>query len=150
MAAGREKERLMFEQISDSYRKATESSLQTQQDMFKQWAQQWPSKQSRVAGPSQELSEECQKRWRVALTEALDSHRELLDFAYKSGIRTIEQTFAISKAKSPDELRRLCEELWRTLMGTVKTQSEGHMRVLQTASERLLDLWAKPAVPSAP
>jgi hypothetical protein len=140
----------MLEQLSDSFRKAAESSLQTQQDMFKQWAQQWPSKHSRTAGSALELAEECQKRWRQVIIETLDSNRDLVDLAYKSTIRLIEQTFSFYRAKSPDELRRSAEDLWCSLKASVKAQADGHIRILQTASERVFELSAKPAVPSEP
>src|SRR5271165_81509 len=33
----------MFEQIFENFRKATETTLQAQQDLFRQWMSQWPS-----------------------------------------------------------------------------------------------------------
>lgn len=32
----------MFDQVFDNFRKATETTLQAQQDLFRQWMTQWP------------------------------------------------------------------------------------------------------------
>ena len=42
----------MFDQVFENFRKASESSLQAQQDFFKNWLQQLPSTPFTAAGPS--------------------------------------------------------------------------------------------------
>lgn len=133
----------MFDQLFESFRKASESSLQAQQDIFKQWVQQWPSAPMNTAGVSAEWSEALQKRWIESSTEALNKHRELLDSTYKSGIQLIQQTFRLTEAKSPEDYHRLVEELWRKLSETFREQSEAQFRELQKAAERWMDMAQK-------
>jgi hypothetical protein len=140
----------MIDQILDSFRKAAESSLQTQQDMFKQLSQQWPSAQHHAAGSTADLTDALQKRWRVTVTTALERDRELVDAAYESGLELVEQTFQLYQARSPEDCKRALESLWRKLAERTKAQSESQLRVLQTVSSTWLELEPKPEEPSAP
>ena len=133
----------MFDQLFESFRKASESSLQAQQEMFKQWVQQWPSAPLTPTGVSPEWTTTLQKRWAEAATEGLNKHRELLDSAYKSGIQLIEQSFRVTDAKSPEEYRRLVEELWRKLSESLKDHSEAQFRAFQKATEKWADVAQK-------
>jgi hypothetical protein len=127
----------MFDQLLESFRKASESSLRAQQEMFKQWAQQWPL--TAPAIPT-EWSETVQKRCLESMTETLNKQREVLDSTYKSGLHIIEQAFRISDAKSPEDYRRLLEDLWHKLTVTIKEQSEVQFQELQKATERWLEM----------
>lgn len=130
----------MFDQLFESFRKASESSLQAQQEMFKQWMQQWPVSPAAGTGASPEWANNLQKRWLESTKETLTRHREVLDSTYRSGIQVIEQTFRVTDAKSPDEYRTLVEDLWRKLSETFKQQSEAQVREFQKAAERWLDV----------
>jgi hypothetical protein len=129
----------MFDQLFESFRKASESSLQAQQDLFKKWAEQWPSAPLNVANVSDWT--EVQKKWLESTREALDKHRSLLDSTYRSGIDVIEHAFKFSEVKSPEDYRKLVEELWRKLSDSFKAQSESQFREIQTATEK----WAERA-----
>ena len=128
----------MFDQLFETFRKASESTLQAQQEMFKQWVQHWPSPAPLASGLSSDWNH-VQKRLKDSTTEALNKHRTLLDAAYRSGIEVIEHSFKVSEAKSPEDYRRLVEELWRKLTDTFKAQSEAQARDFQSATERWLD-----------
>ena len=128
----------MFDQFFDNFRKVSESSLQAQQDLFKTWAQQWPSMPYAAGGAPSEWTD-LQKRWLEGATEALNKHRALLDNAYKSGIELIEHSFRLTEARSPEDYRRLADELWRKLTETYKAQSESQYREIQNATEKWID-----------
>ncbi len=136
----------MFDQMFDSFRKASESSLQMQQEMFKQWAPQWPSMPLNAAGASAEWTRTLQKRWIEFMTDALNNQRESIDAMYKSGIQVIEQGFRLSEAKSPDDYRRMVEELWRKMFEISKNQSETQLREFQKGVEKWLEMLPKAKV----
>jgi hypothetical protein len=139
----------MLEQIGESFRKVTESSLQTQQDMVTQWAQQWQST-SHAAKSSPELGNAMERCWLEAATHALESSRELVDSGYRAIIRLSEQSFEAAKARSPDQYRAAVEQLYRSLSEITKTHSEANMRALQSTSARLLDLSSQRTAASTP
>jgi hypothetical protein len=133
----------MLDQMFDCFRKASESSLQLQQEMFKQWAQQWPTMPLNAAGTSVEWFQTFQKRWIEFMADSLNKHRESLDSTYRSGIQVIEQSFRLSEAKTPDDYRRMVEELWRKAFTVYKEQSESRLRDFQKDAEKWFEMLPK-------
>jgi chromosomal replication initiation ATPase DnaA len=124
-------EQTMFDQAFESFRKASESSLQMQQDMIKYWSQQSLSAPPNVAGASTDWSRTFQKHWLELTVEILNRHRESLDSTYRSAIQAIEQTFHASEAKSSEDYHHLVEDVLRKAFETVKGQSERQFGDLQ-------------------
>ena len=133
----------MLDQMMDGFRKATESSLQIQQEVFKQWTQQWMSAQPNMNGGSAEWTRTIQKRWMELTVEMLHKHRAALDAMFASGIQAIEQSFSITDAKSSEDYRRIVDELWRKLFDTLKGQLENQFRDVQRWSEQSFDIAQK-------
>ena len=76
----------MLDQVLDNFRKASESSIQMQQDMYKKWMSQWPTTPPASGGALAEQMQTFQKRWLEQVTELMTKHREKLDSQYKAGI----------------------------------------------------------------
>ncbi len=133
----------MLDQMFETFRKASESSLQMQQEMYKQWAQQWPTMPLNAAGVSAEWVRTFQKRWIELVTDTLNKNRESLDSMYKTGIQVIEQTCRLSEAKTPDEYRHMVEDLWRKLFTVCKDQSENQLRDFQKGAEKWFEMLPK-------
>jgi hypothetical protein len=125
----------MFDQLVDGVRKASESSLHMQQEMFRHWTRLWVAAAPGAAGTN-EWSRTSQRRWIELGLEMLNKHRESLDATYRSGIQLIEQTFQVGEAKSSDDYRKLIEELWRKLFELQKQQAEGQFRDFQAWFEK--------------
>jgi hypothetical protein len=130
----------MLDQVLESFRKASESSMQMQQEMFRHWTQQWLSMSPNAANASTEWGRAFQKRWLGFLVELLDKHREAIDSSYKSGVQVIEQAFRVSEAKSSDEYRKMVEDLWRKAFDTFKENSEGQFTEMQKLAERSFEM----------
>ena len=94
----------MFDQLIDGVRKASESSLQMQQEMFRHWTRLFTAPGQEAAAQA-DWGRGSQKRWLEQGLEMLNRHREALDAIYKSGIQIIEQTFHVAEAKSADDVR---------------------------------------------
>jgi len=135
----------MFEQVFESFRKASETTLQAQQDLFHQWMSQWPMFPMDTTTPGSKgvVSEEArsfQKKWNDTATALMTKHCEALDAQYRAGIRTIEDALRTTEAKSPEEFRRLTEELWRKSFEVLKQTIENQIRDFQIAVEKWSDL----------
>jgi hypothetical protein len=126
----------MFDQLVDGVRKASESSLQMQQEMFRNWTRMWLSAAPGTASPGGEADRAAQKRWLELGLEMLNKHRSMLDATYRSGIQLIEQTFLLADAKSGEDYRKLIEELWRKLFDLQKEQAETQFRDFQAWLEK--------------
>ncbi len=146
----------MLDQVFDTFRKASESTVQMQQELFKQWTSQWPvpgasGLTSPVPGAASatawaEQVQSLQKKWLDQVTNTLNKHRETLDTQYKAGIRAIEDAFHVTEAKTPEEYRKMTEDLWRKSFETLKTNAETQVRDLQAAFEKWMELVGKAKV----
>jgi len=126
----------MFDQLIDGVRKASESSMQMQQEMFKHWTRLFAGQAQEAGTQAADWGRGSQKRWIDLGIEMLNRHREAIDTIYKSGIQVIEQTFHVAEAKSADDYRRMVEDLWRKLFELQKEQSESQFRDFQTFYEK--------------
>jgi len=130
----------MFDQILDTYRKATESTMQFQQIMMRNWTQQWPQMPGLgLPNPGaawMEQAHTAQKKWGETVVGMLDKHRESLDAQYRAGIRIIEDAFRTGEAKDPEQFRRLTEELWRHSFEALKAVTEDQIRECQSATKK--------------
>jgi hypothetical protein len=139
----------MIDQVFDNFRKASETTMQMQQEMFKKWMGQWPAMptpQAPGAGAWAEQAQAFQKKWIETVSELLNKHRESLDSQYKAGIRTIEDAFKVGEAKTPEDYRRIAEDLWRKNFESLKSSAESQVRDFQAAVEKWFDLAAKAKV----
>ena len=126
----------MFEQLVDGVRKASESSLHMQQEMFRNWTRLWLSAAPGGVGASGDANRAAQKKWLELGLEMLSKHRETLDSTYKSGIQLIQQTFNVGEVKSSDDVRKVVEDLWRRLFDLQKEQAESQFRDFQSWLEK--------------
>ena len=139
----------MFDQIVDTFRKAIDSSMQIQQDMFRQFVQLWsqvpgvPTPGSVVANSWADQVHTIQRKWTQTITDLLNRHREVLDAQYRAGIRTIEDAFRVGEAKNPEQFRKLTEELWRQTFDGMKSVIETQTRDLQAVTQKGFEAMTK-------
>jgi len=142
----------MIDQVFDSFRKASESTMQMQQELFKQWTSQLTTAAPTLPGvPSDPTAwthqaQSFQKRWLETLTEMMNKHRESLDAQYKAGIRAIEESIRVNEVKSPEDYRRMTEEFWRKGFENLKSSTETQIRDFQAATQKWCELMAKAKV----
>ena len=139
----------MFDQVLDNLRKATDSTIQLQQEMYRQWFQQWtqmpgvPTPGTMLVSGWADQVHAFQRRWSQTVTDLLNKHRETVDSQYRAGIRTIEDAFRVGEAKDPAQFRKLTEELWRSSFDCMKTVMEAQVRDFQAATEKVFEAVSK-------
>jgi len=122
--------------LLESFRKVSESSMQMQQEMLKHWTERWAGSTSQPQTASSDGSQNVQKRWLALGVELLNKHRASLDSTYAAGIELIEESFGAAGARSPEEYRRMTEELWRKLFDTYRSQAEAQFEAFKDWSTR--------------
>jgi len=130
----------MLDQMFEGYRKTSESWLQMQQDMMRQLWQQGLTMPQAANVPGGDWSQGRQKRWLEMIIDLLNKHRESLDSLYRSSIQILEQTFQVTEARSPDDYRRLTEEVWRKVFEVMKNQSDATFRDFRSFAEKSFDM----------
>ena len=130
----------MSDQMFDTFRKASESWMKMQQDLFQTGAPSSFFSMPQGAGLSPDWARNAQKRCLNLATEILERQRESLDALFKSTINLLQQTSQISEAKSPEDYRRATEDLWRKWFESVKSHSETQFRDVQTFAGKSLDI----------
>jgi hypothetical protein len=137
-----EESSMTLDQMFENFRKASTSSWQFQQDMLKQYAQQWPWSANTVAEPT-EWAQQVQKRWTEFASETLDRSKESLEVLYKLTVELIEMASRVRDAKSPDEYRRGVEEVRAKMFDVFKEQSDAQLRDFQKTAEKWFETLAK-------
>ena len=128
----------MFEKVFENLRKATEASVQAQQEIFQKWVSLWPG------GPSSPYSwgeqiQKTQKQWNQLVTEQVKKQRATLEEQFNAGLRNIEESFRLAEAKDPKEFRAKTLELWSKSFDYLRQTAEAQLREFQAAMEK----WAE-------
>ncbi len=126
----------MYEQLLGNFRKATETAIQAQQDMFWTWAKYWSGK------PDQ--AQAFQKKWVDTFGELLKKQQETLEAQYNSGLKIIEDAFAVPTAENSEELRGKLIENWKKSFESQRQMAEAQLRAFQAALTQWTDQAAKP------
>ena len=125
----------MFEQVFDSLQKATESSVKMQQEMFQKWVDAFPSAPGAIPSPSDAVSE-WGKKWQETAAEMLTRQKEMVDKNYDAGIKALEDVFAVTEAKSPQEYQEKVTELYQKSFDSLRQLSEAQLSEFKVAAEK--------------
>jgi hypothetical protein len=135
----------MFEQVFDSFRKATEANVQMQQELFKKWTSLMPEASNPTA-PWTGQVQQWQKKWSETVNEILKKQRENAEAQFKQGLANIETAFRLGEAKSVDELRAKTIELWQQCFASLRQASETQARQIQAAMEKCAEFFTPASV----
>jgi hypothetical protein len=135
----------MFEQVFENFLKASETTLQAQQDLFHQWMSQWPmfSMEPTIGGSKNVVNEQVrsfQKQWTDITTALLTKQRESLDALHRAYIHACEDALRTTELKSPEDYRRLTEDLWLKSFELLKQTIDNQIRDFQSEVENWSEL----------
>lgn len=133
----------MYEQMLENFRKAGEASMQMQQDLLRQWssgsfgmpsATSWLDQKSKV-----------QSEWAETMTDLVRKQKALVEARYEAGVKAMEDSFKLAKAKDPAEFKELAEAAFKRGLATAKELMESEIKQLQTSMERCWETASKAA-----
>ena len=131
----------MFDQAFESLRKATESSISLQQEMFRKWMSLWPGMSVSTHGFTE--LQKLQKKWVDVVSELVKKRNESLEAQFKAGLQNIEEAFRLAEAKDPEELRTKTIELWQKTFDCLRQASEAQLHDFQNAVTKWVELITK-------
>jgi hypothetical protein len=134
----------MFEPMFESLRKATDLTVQMQQEMFKKWVSLCP-----VAPPSPavwgEQVQKFQKKWAEVVEEMLKRQRDVLETQCNAGLVNLESSFKLAEAKDPEEVRAKTVELWKKTFECLNQALDAQMQNFQMGLTKWTELMTKGA-----
>lgn len=155
----------MYEQVMENLRKATESSIQMQQEMMRKWTSLMPGMggESGVGagvgpGPSAfspgaagnpvfpgslEAFTKFQRAWEDAMSDVMQRQRQLVDSHYNAGLQAIHDMFRVGEARSPQEYQEKVLDLYRKSFESLRALSESQLRELKAAAEKWIQFAPK-------
>jgi hypothetical protein len=134
----------MFEQVFENLRKATETSMQLQQELFTKWVSLWPGVPAKAKAGGEEFLR-IQKKWAEIAGEMVKKRREALEEQFSSGLRNIEEAFHLAEAKDPEELRAKTIGLWQNSFECLRQLYDTQIRDVQNAVAKWTELVMKGA-----
>jgi hypothetical protein len=133
----------MFDPMFDNLRKATEMTVQMQQEMLKKWTTLCPNPLSAAGWPEQ--VQKFQKKWAELVEETLNKQREVIEAQCNAGLKNLESAFELADAKDFEQLRRKTIELWQRSFDSLRQTFEGQLRSYHSAMGKWMEVMTKGA-----
>jgi len=134
----------MFNHVCENFRRATEATVQMQQEMFKTWVNLWPCTPANSTLWGEQM-QQFQKKWAEALGEMVKKQHEVVGVQFKAGLQDLEKVFKIAESKTPEDLRSQCIELWKKCFDDMQKVYEAQFRGFQFVTDK----WAEFTMKSA-
>ena len=110
----------LFEQAFDNLRKAAESNVEMQQELFRKWNTNWPG------------FPQPQSAW-----------VERVHKFQKAWTKTAEEAFRVAQSSDPQEYGKRCEALCRKSLDVLRETGELQVKEMQEALNKWTELAAK-------
>jgi hypothetical protein len=134
----------MFEDVFENLRKATDATVQAQQDTFQKWVSLWAGVPPSPSAWGEQV-QKLQKKWNQTAAELLKKQRESLEAQFSAGLRNLEETFKLAETKDPEEFRAKTLELWNKTFDYLRQTAEAQLRDFQAAMEKWTEIVTKNA-----
>ena len=134
----------VFEEAFENLRKTAESSVEMQQELFRQWGAKWPG----MPQPQNawiEQVQKFQKEWSKTVKELLSKHREVVDEKYDLAIESLEEAFRVAESSDPQEYAKRCEALCKKSLKVLREVGEKQIKETQEALNKWMGLVMKTA-----
>ncbi len=135
----------VYEQVLESMRKATESSLRMQQDALQQWTALWPGLPGlpSVQGVWMDKVLEFRRQWSNTVSDLAHKHRNTVDRQYQAALEALDEALRVGETSSPEEYRKRTDQFCRKALECMREASEAQIREYQEAMNKLSELVAK-------
>lgn len=134
----------VYEDVFKNFRKAAESNLKMQQEMFRHWGALCPGFPTPQAAWLDRVRD-FQRQWDHTVSDLVREHREVLNRQYQAALESLEEALRVTESSNPAELRERTEEFCRKSLDCVREISEAQLKEFQNAVNKWSELAAKSA-----
>ena len=131
----------LLEDVFQNIRKAAETNLKMQQDIFQQWTHLWPMQTPQSIWLDK--VRDFQKQWSNTVSDLARKHRDTLDKQYQATIESLDAALRVAESSNPEEYRRRTEQLCRKTLDCMREMSETQLREFQDAVSKWTELATK-------
>lgn len=131
----------MLEQVVDNLKKATETTLNVQKEMFEKWVALWPGTPA-VGNKLPEQAQQAQKRWVEFVSDLVQKQKEVLEKQFQAGIKNLEN-FKLTEVKGPEQFQAQTMELWKKSFDCLRQAYEAQMGVVLAAAGKWSEMLLK-------
>jgi hypothetical protein len=131
----------VLEGVFQNVRKAAETNLKMQQEIFQQWAHLWPmpSAQSVFIDKMRDF----QKQWTNTVSDIARKHRDVIDKQYQAAVESLDAGLRVVEASNPEEYRRRSEQFCRKALDSMREIAETQLHEFQEAATKWTELATK-------
>ena len=133
----------VLENVFQNIRKAAETTLKLQHEVFQQWQHFWPTPMPQSMAIDK--VREAQKRFAETVSELVGKHREVIEKQYQAAVESLDAALQVPQSTTPEEYRRRSEELCRRTLDCVRTISETQLGEFQEAVTKWTEFATKAA-----
>ena len=134
----------IYEDVFKNFRKAAESNIKMQQEMFRHWGALWPGFPTPQAAWLDKVRD-FQRQWDHTVSDLVREHRDVLNRQYQAAMESLEEALRASESSNPAELRERTEQFYRKSLDCVREISEAQMKEFQDAVNKWSELATKAA-----
>ena len=131
----------VLEGVFQGVRKAAESNLKMQQEVFQHWAHLFPIPSAQSVWIDK--IREFQKQAANTVSELAHKHREVIDKQYESAIESLDAALRVVESTNPEEYRRRAEQFCRKTLDCMRDISETQLHEFQEAVTKWTELATK-------
>jgi len=121
-----------YEEVLGNMRKAAETNLKMQQDLFQQWTKMWPGMPSPQSMWLDKVRD-FQRQWSNTVSDLAHKHRDTINRQYQSALESLDEALRLTESSNPEEFRRRSEQLCRKTLECMREASETQMKEFQEA-----------------
>lgn len=131
----------VLEGVFQGVRKAAETNLKMQQEIFQQWSHLFPIPS--VQSVWIDKLRDFQKQWTSTVSDMARKHRDVIDKQYQSAVESLDAALRVVEASNPEEYRRRAEQFCRKTLDCMKEISETQIHEFQEAVTKWTELATK-------
>jgi hypothetical protein len=131
----------VLEGVFQGVRKAAETNLKMQQEIFQQWSHLFPIPSAQSVWIDK--LRDFQKQWTSTVSDMARKHRDVIDKQYQSAVESLDAALRVVEASNPEEYRRRAEQFCRKTLDCMKEISETQIHEFQEAVTKWTELATK-------
>ncbi len=141
MATETESGSKVLDDVFHNIRKAAETNVKMQQEIFQHWTHFWP-----VPTPQSvwiDKIRDFQKQWSSTISDLARKHRDVIDKQYQAAVESLDAALRVIESTNPEEYRRRSEQMCRKTIDCMREISETQLRKFQDAVAKFMELATK-------